>query len=326
MKIALQLLNTLKRGGAENVALNYASALSEMGVSSCFIAKSHSAEYEAMIRNQNHDIENRLTGDLIAGADYIFIHSNINLLRLIKYKIAAKLKGKKVIYLQHLFFCERKFFILSLLINWICTDFFLITPRTEQLVKKYIRIPVHTFINFYIQRYEKKDYSTIRQTVREELHIADDDLIIMFSAIFKPGMGLVDCLKMASLMSNEPNVKFLIAGEGEEQYLIDEYRGNNIIAVGCVNDVERYLISSDIYLFSSFLQEMLPMALVEAINADLSILAYDTIINRFLLSNSTFESLDDMIKAVEERRVPRGFKHYDKAYALGQFRNILKLS
>lgn len=33
-----------------------------------------------------------------------------------------------------------------------------------------------------------------------------------------------------------------------------------------------------------------------------------------------------MIKAVEERRVPRGFKHYDKAYALGQFRNILKLS
>jgi hypothetical protein len=71
--------------------------------------------------------------------------------------------------------------------------------------------------------------------------------------------------------------------------LIDEYRGNNIIAVGCVNDVERYLISSDIYLFSSFLQEMLPMALVEAINADLSILAYDTIINRFLLSNSTFE-------------------------------------
>lgn len=121
-------------------------------------------------------------------------------------------------------------------------------------------------------------------------------------------------------------MKFLIAGEGEEQYLIDEYRGNNIIAVGCVNDVERYLISSDIYLFSSFLQEMLPMALVEAINADLSILAYDTIINRFLLSNSTFESLDDMIKAVEERRVPRGFKHYDKAYALGQFRNILKLS
>ena len=317
MKIALQLLNTLKRGGAENVALNYASALSEMGVSSCFIAKSHSAEYEAMIRNQNHDIENRLTGNLIAGADYIFIHSNINLLRLIKYKIAAKLKGKKVIYLQHLFFSERKFFILSLLINWICTDFFLITPRTEQLVKKYIRIPVHTFINFYIQRYEKKDYSTIRQTVRKELHIADDDLIIMFSAIFKPGKGLADCLKMASLMSDEPNVKFLIAGEGEEQYLIDEYRGNNIIAMGCVNDVERYLISSDIYLFSSsFLQEMLPMALVEAINADLSILAYDTIINRFLLSNSTFESLDDMIK----------FKHYDKAYALGQFRNILKLS
>ena len=40
MKIALQLLNTLKPGGAENVALNYASALSEMGVSSCFIAKS----------------------------------------------------------------------------------------------------------------------------------------------------------------------------------------------------------------------------------------------------------------------------------------------
>lgn len=95
MKIALQLLNTLKRGGAENVALNYASALSEMGVSSCFIAKSHSTEYEAMIRNQNHDIENRLTDDLIAGADYIFIHSNINLLRLIKYKIAAKLKVKK---------------------------------------------------------------------------------------------------------------------------------------------------------------------------------------------------------------------------------------
>lgn len=323
MKTAIHLLNTLKRGGGENVAFNYAKVLEDLDIKSVFVAKPQDYEYEEMLRSNNIVIEYALSNHTINKADYIFVHSNINLLKLIPYKLLGKLKGKRIIYLQHLLFSEIKFRILASFINYICSDFFQITPRITALVKKYIKIPIHQIINFYNAKYDKKDYLSIRNKVRNELGIDHNEKIIIFSAIFKPGKGLKDCLTLAKMLNTDGQIKFLILGDGVERYLIDQYKINNIIHIGCVNDVERYLIASDIYLFTSSLPEMLPMALVEAINTDKHILAYDTTINRFLLHNKTYENLNTMIDAIKNNTIPSGFKYYDKTYAINCFKNIL---
>lgn len=324
MKVALHLLNSLKRGGAENVALNYSIVLKEFAIKSIFIAAPYSADYENVLMEKDVEVNYHLNSELLKRADYIFVHSNKNLLKLLFYSCFISMRQKKIFYIQHLFFKEPKFGFLSRFINFVCTDFILITPRSRTLVEKYITIPVHQIVNFYINRYDAKEYDDIRHNVRMELNVTDDVKLVMFSAIFKPGKGLADCLELASQFKDDPNMKFLIAGGGEEQCLLDAYPYDNVIVVGCVNDVERYLIASDIYLFLSlFSQEMLPMALVEAVNVGLPVLAYSTIVNDFVLSGKTFKSLNEISEQLRAGKSAGGFEHYDINYAKKMFQQIL---
>ena len=99
----------------------------------------------------------------------------------------------------------------------------------------------------------------------------------------------------------------------------------NLIWVGRVNDVEQYLIASDIYAFlSKFEGEMMPMALIEAINTNKKIIAYDTEINNFLLDNNTFSNIDQDV--LQSSIIPNGenLKHYDMEYANVKLNNLLK--
>ena len=140
MKKALHLLNSFKHGGAENVALNYSIVLDNLNVSSIFVAKKESPKYIELLIKNNFRYEIELSIPLIQEVDYIFIHSNQNLFKLLKYKILGKLKNKQIFYIQHLFYPEKKFRLLSKFINYICTDFIQITPITSELVNKYIKI------------------------------------------------------------------------------------------------------------------------------------------------------------------------------------------
>ena len=116
------------------------------------------------------------------------------------------------------------------------------------------------------------------------------------------------------------------AGDGEERYLVEDCRLKNVSYIGRVNDVESYLIASDIYLFLSlFSQEMLPMALVEAINTDKKIIAYYTGINEFLLGEYTVGSKEDVITLLKKAEVPFFFKKYDMTYAIERFRFVFNI-
>ena len=92
MKKALHLLNSFKHGGAENVALNYSIVLDNLNVSSIFVAKKESPKYIELLIKNNFRYEIELSIPLIQEVDYIFIHSNQNLFKLLKYKILGKLK------------------------------------------------------------------------------------------------------------------------------------------------------------------------------------------------------------------------------------------
>ena len=201
------------------------------------------------------------------------------------------------------------------MINWICTDFIQITPITNELIQQYIKIPVYFIINFYVNRYSSHEWGKIRNEVRTKLNIPAKKKLITFSAIFKPGKGLDFAIRLAMEMRNDSSIEFLIIGDGPEVNLVKSYPYSNLHWIGRVNDVEQYLIASDIYLFSSiYKQEMMPMALIEAINTDKRIVALKTNINDYLLSNQTYESLEKVIEALKIDNIPSGFKYTSSGF------------
>lgn len=322
MKQALHLLNTIKHGGAENVAFNYSLILKELDIESHLVAQKDSADYETLLKSYGIHLYDSLSLGLLKKTDYIFVHSNANLLKLLLYLPLLKLLKIRVIYIQHLNYSEKKFKSLSRFINLICTDFIQITPITTELIKKYIRLKTHYIVNFYLNKYDKEEYPQIRSAVRKELQIEEQTEIIMFSAVFKPGKGLSDFLSLAAKNINR-NWIFLIIGDGPEVGLIKEYKYSNIKWIGFVNDVEKYLIASNIYAFMSKL-EMMPMALLEAMNCNKKIIAYKSLITDYCLDGQTFQTIEGMDVALQEDNIPSKFNHYDKKYALEKISSLLQ--
>ena len=317
---AIHLINSIKPGGAENVALNYVKVLKELGVSSLIIGKPDSFFYEEKMK-EVAEVKYKCTKKDIKEVDFIFVHSNINLLRLLPFYKIITSKRTRVFYIQHLCYDIKKFRYLSWMINWICTDFIQITPITNELIQQYIKIPVYFIINFYVNRYSSHEWGKIRNEVRTKLNIPAKKKLITFSAIFKPGKGLDFAIRLAMEMRNDSSIEFLIIGDGPEVNLVKSYPYSNLHWIGRVNDVEQYLIASDIYLFSSiYKQEMMPMALIEAINTD------KRNINDYLLSNQTYESLEKVIEALKIDNIPSGFKHYDMNYAIHKVKQMIELT
>ena len=116
-----------------------------------------------MLRNEGFDVEYKMTLNTFHAGDILFVHSSKNLLRLILHSRRLQKRGVRIVYIQHLFFSKWKFGLLSTIINTVCTDFIRITPRTKQLVQKYIHIPVYEIINFYINKYDFDQYSIIKK-------------------------------------------------------------------------------------------------------------------------------------------------------------------
>lgn len=320
--LALHLLNSIKHGGGENVAFNYAKILKEIHVESIFIGMPDSKEYEQMISSVGN-VQYKFSANVFNSADFIFVHSNINLLRLILYRLLPlSWKNKKIIYIQHLEYPRWKFVLLSILINLLCTDFVQITPLTQQLITRYIKINSHFITNFYLNKYSHKEWKSIREKVRTQLGINEDKRVITFSSVFKLGKNVGEFVKLADEMKDCPNLIFLLIGDGEEAYFVKNYKGENLKWIGFVNDVEKYLIASDVYVFLSK-KEMMPMSLIEAINTEKDIICYKTIVDDFLMQGCTFNSIDKSILLNAVLPSGKDLPHYGKDYAMEKLSILL---
>lgn len=323
---AIHLLGLLKVGGGQSVALNYSKVLKKYGVESTFYGiKYGNGEYEDFV-GKYVSITHSITPKLIKDMDYIFIHTNKNLLRMFMYKfLNLGWSNKKVIYIQHLNYTTWKFFLLSLIINWVCTDFIQITPITTCNVKAFIRITKHFIVNFKLLSYKREDWKYVRTRIRHELGYNDEDIVYIYSTRFMKGKNVGKFVDLARTCKNNKHMKFLLLGDGPDDEGAKEYKADNYKWLGFQSDVEKYLIASDVYLFVSLYKlEMLPMALVEAICYELSIACFNTDINKFLVDSNVY---DDITNSVIEKWefLPSGkyLKKYDEVYAMEKIRELL---
>lgn len=318
---AIHLLYSLKQGGGENVALNYSKVFKCLGIDSIIVGEPADKTFENVL-SQYAEIRYSFDLKLLKDADIIIIHCNQWLIRLLKYLPIIKARKIRVIYIQHLNYSHAKFIGVASLVNIICTDFIRITPNTEKLVNKYIFISKHFIVNFYLQHYERSEWEGIRRQLRDELGISQSDTVVCFSAILKPGKRVEDFLKFAGKCYDNNKIRFLLVGDGPERTFVEEYPYNNIVWVGRVNDVEKYLIASDIYFFSSK-WEMMPMALIEAVNTDKRVIAYSTKVNNFMLDGKTFVDITDPIVLQADLPCGENLRHYDFNYGIEQLSDLI---
>lgn len=321
---ALHLLQSLKHGGGENVAYNYSRIMKILGIDSIFVGERDSDIFENML-SETGLVRYKISLRMIKEADIIFVHTNANLLKICLFKLLPLCwKRKKVIFIQHLNITEKKFCLLSKFINFSCTNFIQITPFTKELVDKYIKVKVNFIVNFYLAKHKKEEWEKIRKSVRQECCIPDNKTVVMFSAALKPGKNVADFVELARQSQHDNRFIFLLAGDGIESNYVKEYKGKNLVWLGNVNDVERYLIASDIYVFTSK-KEMMPMALLEAINTCKYIMAYDIPVSKFLLKK-TYSSLSyDLL--LNYKQLPNGafLNQYDESYAIKEIKKLLEI-
>lgn len=324
---ALHLLGAIKVGGGQSVALNYSIILKQLGVSTVFYGTKYHDEGFAHHLENYGEVTYEFTLQLIKESDIIFVHTNKNLLKLLKLKIKTNiLAGKQIIYIQHLNYPKNKFRLLSYIINYVCTDFIQITPITTENVNRYISIRKHFIVNFKLLSYQENQWKQIRNDVRKELGYGDDDIVYVYSARFMEGKNVSKFVELAKSAEHHEHMKFLLLGDGPENEDAKQYKSDNYKWLGFQSDVERYLIASDVYLFVSLYKlEMMPMALVEAINYNLSIASFDTDINRFLLNDRVFSDITlDVIKNWQQLPDGSNMTKYNDAYAFEKIRDLIK--
>jgi glycosyltransferase involved in cell wall biosynthesis len=284
----IHLIDTLRFGGAESVALNYARSLAEQEVESTLFGRLESTDFK-WFASKYAVVIPRFSLREIRRADAIFIHSNRNLLKIF---LLNPLLGrrKRIFYVQHLGYAEWKFRLLSMLINRVCSDFIRITPGTENIVNQYIKICSAFIPNFYLLRYTPHERPEIRQTVRKELDISDDQILVLFSGVLKPGKGLEDFLALAAGWAGDRKHQFVVVGDGPEAKKISTYPHKNVLWMGWQADVERFLIAADAYYFLST-NEMMPMALIEALTLGVPVWATVGPVNEYLIDTQEDRAL-----------------------------------
>ncbi|MDR0954018.1 MAG: glycosyltransferase [Rikenellaceae bacterium] len=302
MKRALHLLDRLRFGGAESLALNYARLMKGWGVASTLCGRADSPAFEAAACREA-EVRRGFSYRAIRRADVLFIHSNRNLLRLFLLRPFLRLSGKQVVYIQHLPYSEGKFRLLAQVINRLCTGFIRITPLTEALEGRYIRVPVAFVPNFYRPRYEATERPEVRRSVREACGLTQERELILFSGALKQGKGLVDFLALADRFADDPRRLFVVVGDGPERGLIGEKERKNLLWTGWQADVEQWLIAADRYCFLSE-REMMPLALIEALTLGVPTAAIASPVNDFLTGGKTFASLSLIEQAIRAGQVP----------------------
>ncbi|MEI7750661.1 MAG: glycosyltransferase family 4 protein [Candidatus Omnitrophota bacterium] len=118
-------------------------------------------------------------------------------------------------------------------------------------------------------------------SIRKELGISEDALVVGTIACFKPQKALEDFVKLASLATQVlPQAIFLVVGDGVlrkkiEQLIVKFKLGSQFILAGWRRDIPRVLSAMDVFVLTS-LWEGLPIAVLEAMVSQVPVVATHT--------------------------------------------------
>jgi len=204
-------------------------------------------------------------------------------------RLAAKLAGVKAIVhtvhgwsfhdYQPVFL--RKLFILLERFTALFTDKLIVTSYYDQA--KGLKNRIGTQAKYSLIRYgiDYAEFNINDFSVRRELGLNSNDLVVGMIACFKPQKCPQDFIKLACLVTRSSlKVKFVLVGDGilrpKIERLISRFNlEQNVILTGWRRDIPRVLSAFDVFVLTS-LWEGLPITVLEAMAAGKAVIATDT--------------------------------------------------
>lgn len=128
---------------------------------------------------------------------------------------------------------------------------------------------------------DKTSFGAKDASIRKDLGISEDTLVIGTIACFKPQKAVEDFVQLAHLTGKVfPRARFLLVGDGvlrpKIEKLITQYHlSSRFILTGWRSDIPRVLSAMDVFVLTS-LWEGLPIAVLEAMAAQLPVVATHT--------------------------------------------------
>ncbi len=176
---------------------------------------------------------------------------------------------------------KRKFFIWLEKLSANFTDKIIVVSNSDR--KRGLENQIGKEDKYLIIRYgiDYTQFEIKDDSIRKELQINRDNLLVGMVSCFKPQKSPQDFIKLAFLVhKNIPNVKFLLVGDGILRAPIEKsIRRLNleqvIILTGWRRDISRILASIDVFVLTS-LWEGLPISALEAMAASVPVIATDT--------------------------------------------------
>jgi glycosyltransferase involved in cell wall biosynthesis len=128
---------------------------------------------------------------------------------------------------------------------------------------------------------DRAQFSRRDPSIRKELGIGDNEIVIGTIACFKPQKALEDFVQLAFLTNQVfPQARFLMIGDGVlrkkiEQLIAKFNLGSRFILTGWRKDIPRVLSAMDVFVLTS-LWEGLPIAVLEAMVSQVPVVATHT--------------------------------------------------
>ena len=290
-KRVLIVIESLALGGAETVAVNLANGLIKHG---CVVgvAAAYGPLKEILVPGiRFFNLRRFCAGNVIAilsglnraineFAPQVIHCQNAAHCFLVKLLCFAKGKGRpKIVFTYHSKKTERiPDFISGKIFNIIADEIIVIAEhRKRSMLKLGVRPEkIHKIPNFVnINNWNTRRQSFNRKTFRESLGLETKDIVLIVSARLIPAKNVAGFVRiLRDVYDLNRNVSGLVLGDGPELENLKSMASDLGIAsrihfMGFCKDVAPFYLASDLFVFPSRHEEVLPMSLIEAMAAGL---------------------------------------------------------
>lgn len=329
--ICIHLLDRFRYGGAERVALAYQDTLNEMKGIISFVYAIMDPERKSE-RNvylfKNHLIMFFHLLKKIRKSGYLFFcHTTRTIFICCLLKIFFYNKVN-IIYVRHFQYTRLTKVIFSFLSIFIKKTV-LITPAEKNIAEKIFRDKVY-YINNYINHEMIQEYRLIEK-IRSW---SEGRNIVAFAGGMKKGKNSVHLLELAKVLGIREYC-YLYIGDGPEREEVQQFHEANktflegaVYYCGFQNDVLSILKEAQYFFFPSWNNyEMMPMVLLEALEANCLCFAYKMNVNEFILPPENlfeFKDFRSIAEAVRNMKIKRIQNPFNAQYGKEKLEELIK--
>ncbi|MFL9799097.1 glycosyltransferase [Vibrio cyclitrophicus] len=333
--LIVNLLYKYNFGGAEKVAESYAKVLNNLGYETQTIgvkAKRNNQLNNLTLVNTKVDYFLYLLKNF-RGDKVFFCHCNFALISIIVISFFLRKKNERLFYVQHLEYTSSKRKLIYWLVNRFFDGYIEIKGHSYKEISIINSNKIYKIHNFSISSSDESSINSANKLNELQALKTEGYKLYLFVGAVKEGKGVEHLIHIARQLSAiRSKYKIVFVGDGDElknfkSKVTASNLDNEFIFCGFSSSPDLFMKLSDTLLFTSDRSEVTPMVVIESIDNNLPIVAFDLPFNRRYLDSRCLFGVGDYKGIASYLEQGRAFIHsnkFNESYALDKFRILLE--